>query len=53
MKVGYYMKGSKTGEVITIKEFNTMSEAIETFAGLKNLPVVDFLNLFSVTAIVD
>tara|TARA_B110000858_G_scaffold168343_1_gene196793 strand:+ start:93 stop:254 length:162 start_codon:yes stop_codon:yes gene_type:complete len=53
MKVGYYTKGSKVKELITIKEFDTMSEAIETFAGLKNLPVVDFLNLFSVTAIVD
>lgn len=52
MKVGYRIKGSETGELITSKDFNTMSEAIETFARLKNLPVASFLNLFSVIAIV-
>lgn len=39
---------TKHGEVITIKKFNSVNEAINYFASLKNLSVDELLNIFSV-----
>jgi len=53
MKIGFYIKGSEKTELITIKEFCNMTDAIETFAQMKNLPVTCFLELFNLHVIKD
>lgn len=48
MNIGYYVKGDTKQEILKSGSFDSMQQAISTFAQLKGLPEETFLTLFSV-----
>jgi hypothetical protein len=53
MKFGFYSKKDTTAELIDVREFNEIGQALTFFAARKGLPVDTFLELFTVVATKD
>lgn len=53
MKFGFYRKGDPTVELIDVKEFKDIGQALTFFAAIKGLSVDKFTELFTVVATKD